>query len=394
MGGFLIGSAAVMLSPKNKTADCSFKTLPLSSTLVLLGGGGVYKPTNSVQMMDIPTESSSIPQWRQGPPMNRPRRDFDAVVCNGAVYAIGGGTHVIEYINIHDLWKQPERGKATQSWCDLSCKLSSCPSRAGSTAVVKDRYIVIVTYASRGGKVRILDTHDRDNHTLSTIDAPSRGLVRRKGFTTVAVENKMYIVGGKRMAGYEDVKAVECIEFSWNDSANDQNELVSPGTESSCFEFRPNVLSWKVETDLCLLHARYKHSSVVVGSKIVVAGGSSCEETDYESVEVIDVECREMSELPELNEANIGDQFLLALPDLGSLLAVDRTSGTVESLQFGDDLGKLETRRRTIRKVRRPANEIGFLDMVWVEEYLSHVAKCLSFENMQVLSTKEDFIRN
>ena len=261
-------------------------------------------------------------------------------------------------------------------------------------ACIQDRYIAIMLYRNQHGMIQVLDTLDPDNHTFTTIKAPSSAHVPRSGgFTTVAVENKVYIIGGQRMWDHEDLKLVECIEFAWNDSANDQYEPVS-GTESSCFEFCPKVLSWKVEPDIGLLHARYNHSSVVVGSKIVVAGGSTHEEEGDSSVEVIDVERREISELPELNEAKIGGQFLLALPHLGSLLAMGSFKGEVESLEFGGDLGNLETRHKTNRKVRRPANEIQFLHPVWVIEYLSHVAKFLSFQNMQVPSTEKDVIRN
>ena len=368
--------------------------------MVLLGGGGVYQPTNSVQMMDISTESSSIPQWRKGPPMNRPRRDFDAVVCNGAVYAIGGHHTTIERIYINDLLKQhitSMPGTKTQSWCNLKCRLSAPTSGAGSTAVVQDRYIAVMPYQHPHGMIQVLDTLYPDNHAFATIDAPSGAHVPRwGGFTTVGVENKVYILGGQKMDGSKDIiKSVECIEFAWNDSANDQIEPVS-GTESSCFEFRPKVLSWKVETDIGLLHARYMHSSVVVGSKIVVAGGYTDKSKDEKCVEVIDVESREVSELPEMNQANIGGKFLLALPDMGSLLAIGSifNGQVIESLHFGGDLGNLEARHRTSRKVRRPENEIRFLRSVGVEEYLSHVAKFLSFQNMQVLSTKKDFIRN
>ena len=126
------------------------------------------------------------------------------------------------------------------------------------------------------------------------------------------------------------------------------------------------------------------HSSVVVGSKIVVAGGYTDKSKDEKCVEVIDVESREMSELPEMNEANIGGKFLVALPDMGSLLSIGSifNGQVMESLHFGGDLGNLEARHRTSRKVRRPENEIRFLHPVGVEEYLSHVAKFLSFQNM------------
>ena len=324
----------------------------------MIGGLEDCGSTNSVQMMEIP----SISQWRQGPPMNLPRWDFDAVVCNGAVYAIGGGTNIIERINIQDLLKKHTTsmsGKTTESWCNLKCQLSARPSNAGSTAVLKDRYIVVMTYGSRV-RMQVLDTRDPDNHTLTLARASYPNLVQRIGFTTIAVENRMYILGGIAMSNYKAMKSVECIEFATNDSANDPNKHV-PGGESSCRKLRPEFLSWKVETDLCLPHARYHHHSVVVGSKIVVAGGWDCNDKWAGSMDVIDLEQRETSELTKLNKPNYG-QVLLALPESGRLLAVDTISGTVESLQFGGGLGNLETTRQgTIPKVRRPVNEITFL---------------------------------
>ena len=102
---------------------------------------------------------------------------------------------VIERISIHDILltqpKTSEQEKATQGWHDLSCQLSPRPSRVGATAVVKDRYIAVMTYQAQQGMVQVLDTLDPDNRTLIPFSAPFGEHVPRSGFATVAVENKV-----------------------------------------------------------------------------------------------------------------------------------------------------------------------------------------------------------
>ena len=327
--------------------------------------------------------------------MNLPRWDFDAVVCNGAVYAIGGGTLAIERIKIEDLLKQHTTsmpGKTTESWCNLKCQLPVRPSHAGSTAVLKDRYIVVMTFGSRV-RMQVLDTRDPDNHTLTLSRASYPNLVQRIGFTTIAVENRMYILGGKATSNYKALKLVECIEFATNDSANDPNKHV-PGGESSCRILRPEFLSWKVETDLCLPHARYHHQAVVVGSKIVVAGGWDLNGKCAGSVEVVDVGQGETSELTKLNKPN-NVNALLALPDSGRLLAVDTIFGTLETLQFGGDQENLETTRQgTIPKVRRPVSEITSLQTIFLMFIVSVIRKSASPLNSEVLEQESSVLLN
>ena len=327
----------------------------------MIGGQNDREPTNSVQLLDIQTETKNCntSKWRQGPPMNQPRCFFDAVACNGAVYAIGGATDTIQRIRIHDILTQHNTsvpGKATQSWQDLSCQLSPCPSRAGSTAVVKDRYIAIMTYQDQHGIIQVLDTRDPDNNTLTPFLAPSGEHVPRSGFTTVAVANKVYIIGGEGMSDYKTIKSVECIEFATNDSATNHHEP-EPG-------IRPEFLSWTVETDLCLPHARCHHAAAVVGSKIVVAGGWDHNGKWASSIEVIDVERREIRTVPEMKEP-IYQQVLLALPNSARLITIDRFSPRVKPLILGGDLGIVEpAHERKIHHVRLPGNEITCLQRV------------------------------
>ena len=353
--GFRSRSAMVVVSPKNKTA------------LVMLGGDAEHEPTDTVHFMDLPTEEigwikpgppmhrrgNYRAEWSQGPPMNRPRHDFDAVVCNGAVYAIGGCTSVVERISIHHLLKEPntyETDNATESWCDLSCQFAALTNTEGSTSVVKDRYIVVTTYQKQLGMIQVLDTGDPDNHVLTTFDAPSRAHIPRRYFTSVAVENKVYIIGGEELSNDNGIESVECIEFSWNDSSIDDQTKLETGSESSYHKLSPQILSWTVETDLFLLHARRCHSSVVLGSKIVLAGGWDRNGKWIRSIEVIDVKRKEMSAfLPDMLKSKCG-QLVLDLPESGRLLAVDRFNGKVQSLQYVGDL--------VLHKVRPSAQEI------------------------------------
>ena len=82
------------------------------------------------------------------------------------------------------------------------------------------------------------------------------------------------------------------------------------------------VLSWKLEDNLCLSNTLVRPSSVLVGTKIVVAGGFR-HETDRSSkiVEVLDLERKTVTLLPNMKYQRFG-QFLVAQPGAGRLLAV------------------------------------------------------------------------
>ena len=318
-----VHGTVLVSSTKHHQASVNPNCFQCSTALVVLGGeinstksGRSKEQTNSVRLLEIPTDPSDFPKWRDGPPMNRPRSRFDAVVCNGAVYAIGGrNVATIERIEINDLLDE-STANLSQKWYNVSCQLSRM-SRYGNATVLQDRYIVFI--ASRGHDLHIdlqhsVDIMDTSNHTLVTICAPQESVPRcrrpRYRLSTAAIGNKVYIVSGHQRVSAP--KSVEYIEFDIPESSPDQ--------------IHPKILSWNEEQDILVTVPRQDYMSVAVGSKIVVYGGSC------RRLEVIDLERRRVSALPDMSEAKCG-QYMVFQPDSGELLAM--YSEKMEALQFG-----------------------------------------------------------
>ena len=108
--------------------------------VIVLGGWAAPTsdgPTNLVSLMNVGEK-----KWQNGPPLQEKRRNLATVVCNGAVYAIGGfnGQNVldtIERINVGDLLHNSSScsfsSNRTKGWKMLKCRLTS--KRKGCTAV-------------------------------------------------------------------------------------------------------------------------------------------------------------------------------------------------------------------------------------------------------------------
>ena len=335
----------MVVVPTNSCADRKSNAAPQGSVTVAVLGGLRYGPknqvykTNSVVLMDLSTDPKHIPQWREGPKMITSKYKFAAVACNGGVYAIDT-TGVMERIDIDDLVKHSEKGPEKQPWSTLPCRLAA-PRMAFAAAVVEDRYIVLVGGQSGEERhkplyIEVFDTQDSYKHALLPVPKEH---VPRTYPSTVAVGNKVYIIGGRRLPGETELDSVECIEFKMKESEHDDAKSQTQGVSTSG-HFDPKVLSWKLQYKLRMSAGRSNASCVLVGSKIVVAGGAQNEHRSR-SVEVLDLERQTVSLLPNMKERRWGP-FLVALPDGGMLFAVGvgLKNARSESLCFGGPLVK------------------------------------------------------
>ena len=76
MGRHMGGHASVLVHHPAMNRD---------KMVVLLGGWPVHGATNSVSLWNVDEK-----RWQTGPPLQEKRRRLASVLCNGAVYAIGG----------------------------------------------------------------------------------------------------------------------------------------------------------------------------------------------------------------------------------------------------------------------------------------------------------------
>ena len=228
-------------------------------TVVASGGYQQGKgTTDSVLALDL---AESNKQWRYGPPMNKKRYDHAAVVCNGAVYVMGGFNgnltlSCIERIDTNDLVQSSLTKTTTQEshWTTLTCRLST--GRFGCCAVaVHNRYIVVVggyndDYLS---SVDIIDTR---NHTVTAGQSMN---IPRFECASAVIGHRIFVVGGRNKHGNLD--SVEYLDFA---------EETKDGTLSTAICFSS---SWITHSELVLSNVRSSCAVVTVGSCLVVAGG-------------------------------------------------------------------------------------------------------------------------
>ena len=128
-------------------------------------------PTNLVSLWNVGDS-----RWQTGPPLQEKRRNLASVVCNGAVYAIGGynghtALDTIERIHVSDLLPSSSSSSSSSSrnsfngWKMLNCRLTN--KRFGCAAVaVSDRFIVVA-----GGYVSNFDNGiSRNDSPSSSVD--------------------------------------------------------------------------------------------------------------------------------------------------------------------------------------------------------------------------------
>ena len=279
--------------------------------------------------------------WRKALPMNEDRRFFAAVVCHGALYAIGGqyseyigaGYDTIERIDIDDLFCPSCMDNETKQWMTLECRLSS--GRGGCAAVaVQDRFIVVAggnpgtSLASVVGgnpgmtslaPVDILDTQSSESQCV-IISRPSLNAARRN-FGMGVVGQRVFVVGGMGGEELEYMNSVEYLEFDdWSKNEGTQNATAtSPFTNKS----------WKFHKDLVLGTSRHSHGVVRVGSCLIVVGGEGAE--DMRSVEVLDTQRNLVWQLP---EQGIG-------PRHHSAVAISKGIATISCWRSGDAIETL-----------------------------------------------------
>ena len=177
-------------------------------TVAVLGGYRTFQGVvNSVQLLNL---AESNKQWREGPPMNKNRYEHAAVVCNGAVYVMGGHNQgsldSIERIDANDLLrssltksKSLTNSTRASNWTTLKCRLST--RRYGCCAVaVHNRYIIVMGgYSNR--YLSSVDIIDTNNHIVTA--GPSMNLPRACCSSAV-IGHRIFVVGGRNEHGNLD----------------------------------------------------------------------------------------------------------------------------------------------------------------------------------------------
>ena len=249
--------------------------------VVILGGRMLETSgyTNSVILFNVHRT-----KWQERPPMEERRINHASVVCNGAVYAIGGDNgssylDSIERINVEELIQHSSSSSTSSAngWTMLNCRLSM--KRKGcAAAVVHDRFIVVAggyngnNYLS---SVDILDT--AFGNSCLVISGPSMEKYRCY-FGMAVIGRRIYAVCGWSESGYP--RSVEYLEF---------DDLLDKTTNSATSLF-PLSKAWMIHKDLTLSMPRETHAVVRVGSCLVVAGGYRANNSETSrSVEVLDV---------------------------------------------------------------------------------------------------------
>ena len=277
MGGWRRDHTTVVLDHPAKNDNNNHR----GQAVVVLGGfkqgQGVI---NSILVLNL---AESNMQWREGSPMNKSRRTHAAVVCNGAVYVMGGYNGVmgkynggtldcIERIDANDLLQLSLRNSTTHEslWTTLNCRLST--ERRGCSAVAVHNQYIVVMGGCDDGYLPSVDIIDSGNHTL--IFAPSM-TVPRSFCASVVVGHRIFVVGGCNEHGNLD--SVEYLDFT----RPCDNRETEKDTTASVISFSS---TWITHSHLVLSNARSSCAMVAVGSCLVVAGGRG-----NPTVEVLDM---------------------------------------------------------------------------------------------------------
>ena len=243
--------------------------------VVIIGGclHGTYSSTNSVILLRVDSK-----KWQQGPPMQKGRDWFASVVCNGALYAIGGKRDdSIERTNVEELFQHSSSSftSSTNGWTMLNCRLST--KREGcAAAVVHDRFIVVAggCYGLTDGSLSSVDILDTACGNSCTVTSGPSLVNPRRCFGMAVIRQRIYAVG--RSDRGHVLSPVEYLEF---------DDLLD-GKANSTKSVFPSTKSWMIHEDLM---PRVGHAVVQVGSCIVVAGGFTPRGSPF-SVEVLDAD--------------------------------------------------------------------------------------------------------
>ena len=194
MGRHVWGHASVLVHHPAMNRD---------KMVVLLGGWPEPSsdgPTNLVSLWNVGDS-----RWQTGPPLQEKRRNLASVVCNGAVYAIGGynghtALDTIERIHVSELLPSSSSLSSRNSsngWKMLNCRLTS--KRVGCAAVaVSDRFIVVASgciscYDNCLSSVDILDAAFGNPCLVASGPSLKEG---RSDFAMAVVGSRIYALGG------------------------------------------------------------------------------------------------------------------------------------------------------------------------------------------------------
>ena len=259
--------------------------------VVLLGGCAIPScvPLNSGVCFNVQSK-----KWQEGPCMHEKRACPASVLCNDAIYVIGGYNYTngfnsldtIERIQVDDLVHSSSASiKDTSKWQKLQCRLST-PRYDCAAAVVHDRFIVVAGGRNRPSRltelssVEILDTAASGN-PCTVISGPSLHHTRCE-FGMAVVGQRIYVVGGRSLSSVEYLDFDDMLENSRN-------------CASSVFS---SSKSWTIHKKLHLNISGEVHAVVQVGSCLVVAG--RWKHRSKRSVKVLDTVNNIVWELPKM----------------------------------------------------------------------------------------------
>ena len=256
--------------------------------------GGIQQRRGYVNSILLLNLADPDKQWREGPPMNQTRAGHGAVVCNGAVYAMGGRTggyrdganlDCIEQIDANDLLQSSLTTTSItheSHWKTLTCHLST--GRCGCCAVVvQNRYIVVVG----GYSDRYLPSVDIIDTSNDTVTAGPSMTVPRQWCASAVIGHRIFVVGGHGEHGFLDT--VEYLDYA----TPCDNHETKKETGSTFISFST---TWITHSELRLSNAQSSCAMVAVGSCLVVAGGQG-----HSTVEVLDTRRNRAWNLPPLD---------------------------------------------------------------------------------------------
>ena len=270
--------------------------------VVVLGGyecGNDFNHSKSALLLNVDDPDKV---WREGRAMNEARVHFAAVVCNGALYAMGGGNEesslsTIERIGIADLvsssFMASTQNNNNPQWTTLKCRLSN-KTIGCAAAVVKDRFIVVAggEYEDVLSSVDIIDTTSQSE--CCVLSGPPMN-VGRTFFGMAVIGSRIYAVGGRdeHDGCYQYLSSVEYLDF-------DDWLKEGPKGTTSMVPFTISTKSWTIHKDIVLGSPRYEHAVVRVGSCLVEVGGPQSETNDLRAGEVLDTQRNMVWQLPKM----------------------------------------------------------------------------------------------
>ena len=291
--------------------------------LVLLGGlmnnnfdaftsDWIY--SNSVVYFNVQSN-----KWQEGLSLYEKRACPASVICNNAIYVIGGcnssnSLDTIERIQVDDLVHSSASSKDTSRWKKLECRLST-PRSDCAAAVVHDRFIVVAGGRNRPvrwnelSSVEIIDT--ASGNPCAVVSGPSLHHARCC-FGMAVVGQRIYVVGGV------STKSVEYLDFDdlLDDSPNWATSVVSSSK------------SWTIHKKLHLNISGEVDAFVKVGSCIITVGGG-CLSLSKRPVEVLDTVNNICWELPNMIKNRLECSVVALSSGIVAMNGYDSSSGIV-----------------------------------------------------------------